>query len=357
MLDIMGIHHFNFTVHDLDVTIPFYVELLGFRLRSRGIYEYEEAYKVAQFRDRTIPAPGQGLKLDVAVLELRGFRVEFVQYLVPRSAPYAGDPSVAGSFHLGLRVRDIEAVRERLKLAGVDFAWSVMHFDVKGTRQPWKYCYFWDPDHIQVELVEEVAPTDVIESIGRRIKETRIGRGLSLTEVAKSSGISAPHLSQVEKGESVPSIPSLVSISASLGLVPDYFLRLEEADLLPRQVHKGHPKESTVGTLLSGSGQAMAMTGDIQWHWLTARGEDIEVVKYRYGIGASTEVHGEGAEGREVISVLNGIIQVDVDSSSELLVAGNSITHDRSVSRRIVNTGTEPAEVLQVIVTCDGEGV
>ena len=36
---IVGIHHVNFTVEDLDRTVDFYTTLLGFELRSRGIYE------------------------------------------------------------------------------------------------------------------------------------------------------------------------------------------------------------------------------------------------------------------------------------------------------------------------------
>jgi quercetin dioxygenase-like cupin family protein len=53
---------------------------------------------------------------------------------------------------------------------------------------------------------------------------------LTLTEVAKRSGLSVPFLSQVERGETGLSLHSLVKIAEALGVTLNYFLNIPEPD-------------------------------------------------------------------------------------------------------------------------------
>ena len=51
---------------------------------------------------------------------------------------------------------------------------------------------------------------------GRRIREARVGQGLSLEQVARLTGISAPALSLIETGKRDPRFSTLARIAGAL---------------------------------------------------------------------------------------------------------------------------------------------
>src|SRR5262249_40656216 len=53
--------------------------------------------------------------------------------------------------------------------------------------------------------------------IGRRLREVRMSRGISLREMARRIGVSASFVSQVERGKSNPSVGTLYAFVAELG--------------------------------------------------------------------------------------------------------------------------------------------
>src|SRR5579875_424840 len=64
--------------------------------------------------------------------------------------------------------------------------------------------------------------------IGARVKALRDAAGLSLRDLAERSGVSAPMLSQVERGETSPTLTVAARIAAGLGLRLSQLLRLDE---------------------------------------------------------------------------------------------------------------------------------
>src|SRR3954449_3788201 len=65
-------------------------------------------------------------------------------------------------------------------------------------------------------------------SIGPRVKALREAMGLSLRDLADRSGVSAPMLSQVERGETSPTLAVAARIAAGLELTLSQLLRLDE---------------------------------------------------------------------------------------------------------------------------------
>ena len=53
-------------------------------------------------------------------------------------------------------------------------------------------------------------------AVGLRIRALREAMGLSLRDLAQRSGVSAPMLSQVERGETSPTLASAAKIAAGL---------------------------------------------------------------------------------------------------------------------------------------------
>src|SRR3954449_4380182 len=70
---------------------------------------------------------------------------------------------------------------------------------------------------------EVAAPT-----IGDRVHALREAMGLSLRDLGERSGVSAPMLSQVERGETSPTLAVAAKIAAGLELTLSQLLRLDE---------------------------------------------------------------------------------------------------------------------------------
>ena len=64
--------------------------------------------------------------------------------------------------------------------------------------------------------------------IGARVKALRESSGLSLRDLTERSGVSAPMLSQVERGETSPTLTVAARIAAGLDLRLSQLLRLDE---------------------------------------------------------------------------------------------------------------------------------
>src|SRR6059036_1669103 len=65
-------------------------------------------------------------------------------------------------------------------------------------------------------------------SLGARVRALREAMDLSLRDLAERSGVSAPMLSQVERGETSPTLSVAEKIAAGLELTLSQLLRLDE---------------------------------------------------------------------------------------------------------------------------------
>lgn len=66
---------------------------------------------------------------------------------------------------------------------------------------------------------------------GRRIREARAGQGLSLEQLARLTGISAPALSLIETGKRDPRLTTLVRIAAALRVSLEALVADKSADV------------------------------------------------------------------------------------------------------------------------------
>jgi transcriptional regulator with XRE-family HTH domain len=64
--------------------------------------------------------------------------------------------------------------------------------------------------------------------VGERVKTLREAMGLSLRDLAKASGVSAPMVSQVERGETSPTLSVAAKLASGLDLTLSQLLRLDE---------------------------------------------------------------------------------------------------------------------------------
>jgi len=69
-----------------------------------------------------------------------------------------------------------------------------------------------------------------IEELGRRIRKLRMDMRLTLKQVEVASGLSATHLSEIERGRTSPTIGALVRIARALHKDASYFIETEERE-------------------------------------------------------------------------------------------------------------------------------
>ena len=67
------------------------------------------------------------------------------------------------------------------------------------------------------------------ELISRRIRELRIGRGLSQAQLAEKADTTMPYINHIEKGRKKPSLEMLISIAVALDVSIDVLLHGNQA--------------------------------------------------------------------------------------------------------------------------------
>jgi transcriptional regulator with XRE-family HTH domain len=80
-----------------------------------------------------------------------------------------------------------------------------------------------------------------IEELGRRIRKLRTDRRLTLKQVEHSSGLSATHLSEIERGRTSPTIGALVRIARALDKDAAYFIEPDERPDVSHQTADADP--------------------------------------------------------------------------------------------------------------------
>lgn len=188
----------------------------------------------------------------------------------------------------------------------------------------------------------EAAPAQGAPSatVGPRIKALRDAMGFSLRDLAERSGVSAPMLSQVERGETSPTLAVAEKIAAGLELTLSQLLRLDEGQ---------HVSISRAGE------RRHSERGGHRFEELTPPlpGQRADVSVHTLEPGASTggredpPMHEPGS--RETAVVLNGTLALFVEGARHDLASGDSVTFDADLPHHFENDGEEPTRFLAVI--------
>ncbi len=177
-------------------------------------------------------------------------------------------------------------------------------------------------------------------AIGVRIHALREAMGFSLRDLAERSGVSAPMLSQVERGETSPTLAVAEKIAAGLELTLSQLLRLDEGE---------HVMVTRAG------GRRRYERGGHRFEELTPPlpGQRADVSLHTLKAGATTggpddpPMHEPGS--RETAVVLTGVLALTVDGTRHELHAGDSVTFDADLPHHFENDGEEQARFLAVI--------
>jgi glyoxylase I family protein len=144
----MKIHHHKFTVQDLDRSLRFYCDLVGFEL----VYDAERSDLPSY--DKIIGYPD--IKLRIAMLrDASGGLLSLIQFRNPPVQARQQENYFQGSSQICLEVENIDAEYRRLKSAGVASRSEPVDI-IRDGKKVARACYIIDPDHISIELYEAV---------------------------------------------------------------------------------------------------------------------------------------------------------------------------------------------------------
>ena len=152
----LSFSHLGICVSDLEASVRFYVEGLGFEpvMSHRIGAEFGPLMEV------------DGVELESRMLARDGVTIELLGYVSPGTL---GDGSrrpmnQLGLTHLSLRVDDIDGVATTIEaLGGTVVAATRTTFDLPGARLDFLYCT--DPDGVRIELMDlPSGPVDPVPS-------------------------------------------------------------------------------------------------------------------------------------------------------------------------------------------------
>ncbi len=178
--------------------------------------------------------------------------------------------------------------------------------------------------------------------IGARVKALREAAGLSLRSLSERSGVSAPMLSQVERGETSPTLTVAARIAAGLDLRLSQLLRLDEGGA----VTIVRPAERTRGGSRRRGHTFEVLTS-------TQPGQRAEISHHTLAPGGVTgasddpPMHEPGS--RETAIVQSGQVVLVCDGQRHALCEGDCVTFDADLPHHFENPAETEAAFLAVV--------
>jgi transcriptional regulator with XRE-family HTH domain len=176
--------------------------------------------------------------------------------------------------------------------------------------------------------------------VGRRIRELRQAAGLSLRAMAKRSGLSTNAISRIERGESSPTVASLLRLAGVLRVhVADLFTAGSER--LTILVRQGDRLQSR------GPGQLMESLG------AGLPGQMLEPFLMTIEPGAGEVEEAYAHSGEEFVYCIEGELEYQVEGEWHQLGPGDSLLFMAKQPHRYRNTRRREAKILLILASAD----
>jgi transcriptional regulator with XRE-family HTH domain len=226
------------------------------------------------------------------------------------------------------------------------------------------------------------AGSDAADGIGERVKAFRNMRGLRVSDLARTVGVSPSLISQIERAQSRPSVATLFALARALAVPIDDFFT-EELRPSSKSDHASLHAPGTsralpaTGATSSGSVRALKLgvewprqtdvrhryvlsrgdraildiEGGIRWERLTPVAlEGLEFLEIIYAPGSESNPVPYTHGGVEFVTLLEGRLEVYIGFERHVLEPGDSTIFPSSLPHRYVNTSDFPARGISVIL-------
>ena len=178
-----------------------------------------------------------------------------------------------------------------------------------------------------------------IEELGRRIRTLRIERRMTLKQVEQAAGLSATHLSEIERGRTSPTIGALVRIARALEKEASYFIEAEE--------------RAEVAQVTREQGRAVRCDDGVTLVSLTPGVPGSRIFAYRLVLdgppGTELQLPAQDQTGDAVYLVRRGSLETEIGSASTILSEGDAVRASFAHGHRLRAANGTPAEVIVVL--------
>jgi len=145
-LQILGADHTGITVSNLERSLAFWRDVLGFELSHTAHQKGELAREITGV---------EGAEIKLAVLKTPGgHKIELLEYLAPADRKRANlRPCDIGSVHIALLVEDLDVALDRIAVSGWKTAGQPQIL-TKGLNAGKRVVYVRDPDGTTIEFMQ-----------------------------------------------------------------------------------------------------------------------------------------------------------------------------------------------------------
>ena len=182
-----------------------------------------------------------------------------------------------------------------------------------------------------MSLMDDISPARIaaaLEQVGPRLKGIRTQRGMTLTGVSTSTGISKSTLSRLETGQRRPTLELLLALSHAYRVPLDDLVAAPEQGDPRLRLQSGRVKGRTVIPL--------TRQPDGMQAW--------KIVIPTSNVTPEPRTH----DGDEWIYVLSGHMRFVLGDQDTVLGPGEVAAFDTKVPHWFGSTGDEPAEILSI---------
>jgi transcriptional regulator with XRE-family HTH domain len=203
------------------------------------------------------------------------------------------------------------------------------------------------------------------DEIGSRVAAYRDQRGIKVSELARQVGVSPSLISQIERGQSRPSVSTLFALAEALEVPVDAFFRDAGDGVTPArerpQLFKvvadsigGELPEAVPGhryLVRQENRAAIDIEGGVRWERLTPETLDrVDFLELVYGPRAESNPTLYTHPGTEMVLLTSGRLDIYVGFEHYELSSGDSIHFPSSLPHRYVNPTDETARAVTVIL-------
>jgi len=149
--------------------------------------------------------------------------------------------------------------------------------------------------------------------LGKRIKKVRESKHLTLKNIEAAAGISATHISEIERGKTSPTLGALMKISKALGKDPAYFIEEEELN------------DVSLVTLEDRVVEKLGSAGTIERLSTSIPGGKLQARLIKLDPGKMLDDHPHSHYGNEAALVLSGKVLFTVNGEKHQVGDGDSV--------------------------------
>jgi transcriptional regulator with XRE-family HTH domain len=182
--------------------------------------------------------------------------------------------------------------------------------------------------------------SDLELRVGKRLRELRTAKGLSLVDLAKAADVSVGNLSEIERGLAIPSIRTFCLLSTALGVGPGWLLE-QSGPVQPNGdpfVVRATARQSIV----------FNKPGVVKRLASPPGSGNLQMLLVEIDPGRGSGEQGYSHAGEECGIIFEGILDLWIDGEKRTLGAGDSFRFPSTKTHRFNNPGNVLTRVVWV---------